>query len=135
LALIDHMRQAGRQRRQEEPVDPERGNRGHHEQHPVKARRPGAVLAEDQPRDRQHEEDLDQVADDQHPLTPPPVEEDPSERSGQRVREQQHGERRGALLRSGRVLGVEEHVTGERGLEDSVGDRRDEPGRVQRSEA
>ena len=71
------------------------------------------------------------VAQYQHPLAPPPVQQDPGERADERVRQQQHRETCRQVGSACLPLGVEEHGAGQAGLKDPVAELAREPHREQ----
>ena len=119
-----HVRQRGRQRGQEEPVDPEHQQDADVQRYPELARG-------HQPGGERHEQRAQQRGPDQDLAARPAVDEHPGERADQRVGQVQHGERGRGRGRVGERGVVEEHVRAEAGGEHPVAGLRDQPGREQ----
>ena len=74
----------------------------------------------DERRHDEHRRRPHELADDDHPSTWPPVEQDAREGTEHAVGQQHHGEGERDAVRVGRLLGVEQDVAGQGDLEDPV---------------
>jgi len=125
---VDHVRQTGRQPRQQEPVDRERREDEEVEQD-------AQVVAHDEKGDDEEQSGPDGVAEHQDPTPLPSVEEDPDEGSEDGEREEDGGERGGDGSGAGGAFGGEEDRGRQGHLEDAVRPLREQPHREEPTEA
>ena len=109
-----------RERGQHEPVD-----RDHHQRACIQ--RLTVQSGRELDADSDHRKRPDQVCVGEHPLAPPAIEQYSGERADQRIRQQQHRESRGDVGGVGRPLRVEQHRSGQRGLEHAIAELAGQP--------